>query len=78
VVQNGVALCAIHHKLLDYGAIGFNDELELVAAKGLKGGKQLDYLVYDYEGKQISLPRNGVEEPSLDYVRWQRKEIFKG
>jgi len=78
VVQNGVALCAIHHKLLDYGAIGFNDELELVAAKGLKGGKQLDYLVYDYEGKQINLPRNGVEEPSLDYVRWQRKEIFKG
>ena len=78
MVQNGVALCAIHHKLLDYGAICFNDELELVAAKGLKGGKQLDFLVYDYEGKQISLPRNGVEEPSLDYVRWQRKEIFKG
>lgn len=78
IVSNGVALCAIHHKLLDYGAIGLNDELELVAAKGLNGGKQLDYLVYNYEGKQITLPRNGMEEPSVEYVRWQRKEIFKG
>ena len=79
IVSNGVALCAIHHKLLDYGAIGFNDDLELVAAHGLHGSRaQLDNLIYDYVGHQISLPRNRIEEPSVEYVRWQRKEIFKG
>lgn len=79
VVQNGVALCAIHHKLLDYGAIAFNDDYELIAATGLNGAKsQLDYLIYNHEYKQISLPRNGVSEPSVEYLRWQRKEIFKG
>ena len=79
VVSNGIALCAIHHKLLDYGAIAFNDDYELIAAKGLKGAKaQLDYLIYNHENKQISLPRNGMEEPSVEYLRWQRKEIFKG
>lgn len=79
IVSNGVALCAIHHKLLDYGAIGFNDDLELVAAHGLHGSSALlDDLIYDYVGHQISLPRNRMEEPSVEYVRWQRKEIFKG
>ena len=39
---------------------------------------QLDYLIYSHEGKQLALPRNGVEEPSVEYLRWQRKEIFKG
>ena len=79
VVQNGVALCAIHHKLLDYGAIAFNDDYELIAATGLNGAKsQLDYLIYNHEYKQISLPRNSMSEPSVEYLRWQRKEIFKG
>ncbi|MDB4233515.1 HNH endonuclease, partial [Schleiferiaceae bacterium] len=79
IVQNGIALCSMHHKLLDYGAIGFNDNYELIAAKGLSGSSmQLDYLIYSHEGKQLALPRNGVEEPSVEYLRWQRKEIFKG
>ena len=79
IVQNGIALCSMHHKLLDYGAIGFNDNYELIAAKGLSGSPmQLDYLIYSHEGKQMALPRNGVEEPSVEYLRWQRKEIFKG
>ena len=78
-VTNGLALCSIHHKLLDYGAIGFNDNLELIAAKGLNGSEaQLDHLIYRHEGHQIALPRNGMDEPSVEYVRWQRKEIFKG
>lgn len=78
-VTYGLALCSIHHKLLDYGAIGFNDNLELMAAKGLNGSlEQLDHLIYRHEGRQIALPRNSTEEPSVEYVRWQRKEIFKG
>lgn len=78
-VTNGLALCSIHHKLLDYGAIGFNDNLELIAAKGLNGSEaQLDHLIYRHEGHQIALPRNEMDEPSVEYVRWQRKEIFKG
>ena len=78
-VTNGLALCSIHHKLLDYGAIGFNDNLELIAAKGLNGSEaQLDHLISRHEGHQIALPRNEMDEPSVEYVRWQRKEIFKG
>lgn len=69
----------MHHKLLDYGAIGFNDNYELIAANGLSGSSaHLDYLIYSHEGKQMGLPRNGAEEPSVEYLRWQRKEIFKG
>ena len=79
IVQNGIALCAIHHKLLDYGAIGFNDQLELISAKGIRGDEaQRDYFIHRHEGRQISLPRDGMEEPGVAYVNWQRNEIFKG
>lgn len=78
-ITNGIALCSLHHKLLDYGAIGFNDNFELIAAKGLNGSEgQLEYLIYRHEGHQISLPRDPQEKPSIEYIRWQRKEIFKG
>jgi len=72
-------LDAYHHKLLDYGAIGFNDQLELISAKGIRGDEaQRDYFIHRHEGRQISLPRDGMEEPGVAYVNWQRKEIFKG
>lgn len=76
-VPNGLALCAIHHKLLDYGAIGFNDHLELIAARGLRGG-HLDFFIYQHEGRQITLPRRQAEAPALEYISWQRSQIFKG
>jgi putative restriction endonuclease len=41
-VNNGLALCSIHHKLLDYSAIGFNDNLELLIATGVNG-QDLDF-----------------------------------
>jgi hypothetical protein len=38
----------------------------------------LTVILISYEGKQMALPRSGIEQPSVEYLRWQRKEIFKG
>jgi putative restriction endonuclease len=76
-VVNGVALCSIHHKLLDYGAIGFNDQLQVLVAQGVNGN-DLDHWLYRHAGQEIKLPQGGVKEPGLNYVKWQRKEVFKG
>lgn len=76
-VENGVALCAIHHKLLDYGAIGFDQDLQLLVASGVNG-KDLGHWLYDHEGRSIALPSNGVNEPRPEYITWQRKEVFRG
>lgn len=79
IVQNGIALCSIHHKLMDYGAIGLNNQFELIAAKGLNGTRdQLDNLIYQFEGKRISLPRSSSDYPGISFLAWQRDEIFKG
>lgn len=76
-VENGLALCAIHHKLLDYGAIGFNDEFEVLIAPGVTGN-DLDFWLHRYKGKMIALPVIGFQEPKVEYLRWQRKNVFKG
>jgi putative restriction endonuclease len=76
-VNNGLALCSIHHKLLDYGAIGFNDNLELLIATGVNG-QDLDFWLHRHQGKAIDLPSNGVSEPRPEYLKWQLSEVFKG
>ncbi len=76
-LDNGIALCSIHHKLLDYGAIGFNQNLELLIAQGVNG-QNLDFWLDRHKGQAISLPSNGVSEPRPEYLNWQRKEVFKG
>lgn len=76
-VTNGVALCSIHHKLLDYGAIGISDSYQLLVSSGV-GGDNFEFWLGQYEGKEIALPRDSVNEPSHEYLLWQREQVFKG
>ena len=76
-VDNGLALCSIHHKLLDYGAIGFDHNRELLIASGVNGA-DLDFWLHRHKGCGLQLPSNGVSEPRPEYLQWQRREAFKG
>lgn len=76
-INNGLSLCSIHHKLLDYGAIGLNDNLQILVAADVRGN-DLDFWLFRHEGRSIQLPLNSVHEPRIDYIQWQRKEVFKG
>ena len=76
-VDNGLALCSIHHKLLDYGAIGFDHNRELLIASGVNGA-DLNFWLHRHKGRGLQLPSNGVSEPRPEYLQWQRREVFKG
>lgn len=77
--QNGIALCAIHHKLLDYGAITLNKDFQIMVSEKLNGDRNvLQNYVFDYLGNTIYLPRNEKVYPTLTNIEWHVSEVFKG
>ena len=63
--------------------IAFNDDCELIAAWILLLPKERQVLngritwSITIELTKFSLPRIGMGEPSVEYLRWQRKEILR-
>jgi putative restriction endonuclease len=76
--NNGIALCSFHHKVLDRGAMGLSDELTIDVSQDVHGGSQVEDLLLQYVGKELTPPQSGQEKPLLDYVEWHRSEVFKG
>ena len=73
---NGIALCSLHHKLFDRGAFALDHEYKLIPSKRLNG-PGADDVVFKYAGEQIRLPRNQVEAPAVEYLKWQRVEVLQ-
>lgn len=76
-VSNGVALCSIHHKALDRGVIAFNSELRVQVSPATTGGGMVERLIWEFESKQISLPRDVSLYPAERSLEWHFREVFK-
>lgn len=76
-VNNGIALCSIHHKAFDKGALGFTDDFKIMLSPSLNGGELVQRLFFDFDEKQILLPRNLNLIPSNDFIQWHKSEVFK-
>ncbi|MFA0218178.1 phosphorothioated DNA-binding restriction endonuclease [Vibrio splendidus] len=76
-VSNGVALCSIHHKALDRGVITLDSELTVLVSPAVTGGNMVERLIWEFENKQISLPRDASLYPDDKMVEWHVREVFK-
>ena len=81
-VPNGLALCALHHRLLDRGAFTLTSvgsyETVVEVAETAHGGEGFERWLLDYHGRPIARPVSAsyrVAEPS---VAWHRREVFRG
>lgn len=76
-VNNGLALCVIHHKLFDLGALTIDQNMNVLVSERVVGdwGRKLND---DFHEKPIALPRNETMAPSLQYIQWHNEQIFKG
>ena len=75
--SNAVALCALHHKALDRGAISLDDGRRVVVPQHLRGNALIDELILRYAGNALQPPQRGCEPPSLANIHWHRKEVFR-
>ena len=76
--NNAVALCALHYKALDRGAISLDDGRRVVVPQHLRGNALIDELILRYAGNALQPPQRGCEPPSLANIHWHRKQVFRG
>lgn len=80
-VANGLALCMLHHKALDRGALGLapcGDGFEVLVSTQVGGRSPSTRLLFDVAGKLLRPPRSSILSPGPEYVAWHREEVFRG
>lgn len=76
--NNGLALCATHHKLLDSGVLSLSEDYRIVLSEWIYDPDRENSFIREHQRREIRLPRNSRHSPSVDYIRWHREEVFKG
>ncbi|KXK62204.1 restriction endonuclease [Micromonospora rosaria] len=76
-LDNGLALCVLHHKLFDFGALGLDAEMRVEVSAAFTARTPAGRTVYDLHGRALR-PRPGTPIPAAEHVAWHRREVFKG
>lgn len=76
-LDNGLALCLLHHKLFDRGILGLDDELSVVVSRRFSARTPNGRAVYDLHGHPLTAPP-GTPLPALPHVRWHQCQVFLG
>jgi putative restriction endonuclease len=77
IVQNGVALCCLHHKGFDRGAIGIGDDLRLLISADLYGREAAAEWFVRFHHKALRMPHSTGMLPARQYLAWHRREVFR-
>ncbi|MHB1167140.1 MAG: phosphorothioated DNA-binding restriction endonuclease [Carboxydocellales bacterium] len=75
--ENGIALCAMHHKLFDRGVFTINQAKELIVSSDVHGNGSEEWLKR-YHGQQIRTPIHPEYQPSNTFINWHIREVFRG
>ncbi len=77
-VDNGIALCILHHKIFDYGAftISQNDR-QLIVSEKAHGTNGFNETLMQHHGKPVRTPVNPAYSIKDSYIRWHEREVFK-
>ena len=80
-VPNGLALCSIHHKALDRGALGLGPVAGgftvLISAK-VQGESDATRWFWECHGAPLLRPRSSEFKPKAEFVKWHTREVFRG
>ena len=81
-VSNGLALCTLHHRLLDRGAFtvaaAAASERVVEVAEDAHGGAGFERWLLAFHGRPLAdpvRPADRIAEPSAE---WHRREVFRG
>lgn len=75
--NNGLALCSLHHKLFDRGALGLDGEHRIRVSVEFSARTEAAKRVYDLHERPLR-PRRGTLLPALEFVDWHATQVFKG
>ena len=78
-IDNGVALCVMHHRLFDRGALGLDEDLRILVSQHMMSREEESPVpIKQLVGTQMRLPQPGYAAPAAPFVRWHRRNLFIG
>lgn len=76
-VNNGLALCSVHHSAFDKGAIGIDEDLKIQISGGVNRSPIVDQLFWALEGQRLHLPKDKMLWPADRFIEWHQTQVFK-
>lgn len=76
-VNNGLALCSLHHSAFDMGAIGIDEKMTIRISGGVNRSPVVDQLFWQRDGQKLYLPRDEVFWPAERFIEWHQSQVFK-
>lgn len=80
-VTNGIALCALHHRLLDRGAFTLvatsSSERVVQVAEEAHGGEGFERWLLAFHDRPILRPVNTTYQIAEPAMAWHRREVFR-
>jgi putative restriction endonuclease len=76
-VENALALCALHHTLLDFGVLGFTVDLEIRVSKLYVARSDAGRAVDALAGRTLTAPRPGRSSVNPAHIAWHDRQVFK-
>ena len=76
-LNNGMALCSLHHKLFDRGALGLDQEYRILVSTVYSARTEAAKRVYDLHCRPLR-PRHGTALPAVEHGMWHGREVFRG
>ena len=74
-VRNGLALCALHHRLFDAGAFTVSLERRIVVSTAVHG-EGFDDSLGRFHQRSVSLPASDDDLPDPNFLKWHHREVF--
>ncbi|AHF06016.1 restriction endonuclease [Desulfitobacterium metallireducens DSM 15288] len=76
--ENGIALCAMHHKLFDRGVFTITPSRILLVAERAHGTSGFNDWLMQFHGKELRTPIRPEYYPRDTFVEWHVHEVFHG
>ena len=76
--DNGLALCVLHHKILDRGAITLDEDYKILVSQLVNGSRGLQDLLLCFHNQRIRMPQSFAFYPNRRYISWHQEQVFRG
>lgn len=76
-VENGLALCSLHHKLFDFGALTVDEDARVRVSEQVHGSGRFDEVLMRHHGQPLRSPVRPEHVPAATFVRWHYQWVFK-
>jgi putative restriction endonuclease len=77
LVNNGLSLCTLHHRLFDRGAFTVNEERRVLVSGQVVGDSLKDALMR-FHGSPVQEPREPEFLAGSEHLAWHGREVFRG